>query len=112
MYNVVDEKWIKFPSPREGCEGRGGPGLQVVQGKIWVLYGFIGDKADDAHCFDIGEGEWREVETKGKKPSARSVLWTAFVGKQIVIFGGGVDPSDLGHMGAWYFTGEAYGLDT
>ncbi|CAH8290623.1 unnamed protein product [Eruca vesicaria subsp. sativa] len=76
-YNVVDEKWIKFPSPGEGCKGRGGPGLEVVEGKIWVVYGFTGDEADNVHCFDIGKGEWKEVETKGEKPSARSVFSTA-----------------------------------
>lgn len=111
-YNVVDQKWIKFPSPGEACKGRGGPGLEVVEGKIWVVYGFTGEEADDVYCFDIAKGEWKEVETKGEKPSARSVFSTAVVGKQIVIFGGEVDPSDLGHMGAGCFTGEAYGLDT
>ncbi|GLT27466.1 hypothetical protein SLA2020_024620 [Shorea laevis] len=30
----------------------------------------------------------------------------------IIIYGGKVDPSDLGHLGAGKFTGEIYGLDT
>ncbi|XP_023642367.1 nitrile-specifier protein 5 [Capsella rubella] len=111
-YNVVDQKWIKFPSPGEACRGRGGPGLAVVQGKIWVVYGFAGEEADDVHCFDIAKGEWKEVETKGEKPSPRSVFSTAVVGKQILISGGEIDPSDLGHMGAGCFTADAYGLDT
>ncbi|XP_010525270.1 PREDICTED: nitrile-specifier protein 5 [Tarenaya hassleriana] len=111
-FNVVAQKWIQFPAPGEACKGRGGPGLGIVQGKIWVVYGFTGVEADDVHCFDPAHGKWKEVETEGEKPSPRSVFSTAVFGKQIVICGGEVDPSDLGHLGAGRFTGDVFGLDT
>lgn len=111
-YDVIDQKWIEYPTAGEKCKGRGGPGLVVVQGKIWVVYGFVGMEADDVHRFDPTQKEWVEVETSGDKPTARSVFSTVSIGKYIIIYGGEVDPSDLGHMGAGKFSGEMYVLDT
>lgn len=111
-YDVVDQKWVSFPLPGESCKGRGGPGLVVSEGKVWVVYGFAGKEMDDVYYFDLVKREWSEVETKGEKPSARSVFSTTAIGKYIYIFGGEVDPSDLGHLGAGSFSGEAYALDT
>ncbi|EOX93526.1 Galactose oxidase/kelch repeat superfamily protein [Theobroma cacao] len=111
-YDVVDQKWIKYPTPGENCKGRGGPGLTVAQGKIWVVNGFSGVEMDDVHCFDPVQGQWSQVETCGEKPTARSVFSTVGIGKYIIIYGGEVDPSDLGHLGAGKFSGEVYGLDT
>ncbi|XP_051136699.1 nitrile-specifier protein 5 [Andrographis paniculata] len=110
-YDIVDEKWINYPFPGERCKPRGGPGLAAVLGKIWVVYGFSGEEEDDVHYFDLGEEKWVEVESKGDKPSARSVFSTAGIGKYIFIYGGEIDPSDLGHMGAGKFSGEIYALD-
>lgn len=111
-YNVIDKKWIQYPSPGESCKGRGGPGLAVAQGKIWVVYGFSGEEMDDVHCFDPVLGEWSEVETTGQKPTARSVFSSVGVGKYIIIYGGEIDPSDQGHMGAGMFSSDVYALDT
>ncbi|ESR61052.1 kelch repeat protein [Citrus sinensis] len=111
-FDVVDRKWIQYPSAGENCKGRGGPGLIVTQGKIWVVYGFAGVEVDDVHCFDPAHAQWAQVETSGEKPTARSVFSTVGIGKHIVVYGGEVDPSDLGHLGAGKFAGELYSLDT
>lgn len=111
-FDVVDSKWVEFPSPGENCKGRGGPGLEVAQGKIWVVYGFAGMEMDDVYCFDLGQKTWAQVETTGLKPTARSVFSTCCSGKHIVVYGGEIDPSDQGHMGAGQFSGEVYALDT
>lgn len=112
-YDVVDQKWIKFPSPGENCKGRGGPGLVVSSGKIWVVYGFAGMEVDDVHCFDPVHEVWTQVETMGgEKPTPRSVFSTVGIGKLIFIHGGEIDPSDQGHLGAGKFAGEVYALDT
>jgi hypothetical protein len=84
----------------------------VAQGKIWVVYGFSGVEMNDVHCFDPIQGTWTQVDTSGEKPSARSVFSTVGIGKYIIISGGEVDPSDLGHLGAGKFASEAYALDT
>ncbi|XP_050206094.1 nitrile-specifier protein 5 [Mercurialis annua] len=111
-YDTVEGKWVKYPSPGDSCKGRGGPGLSVTRGKIWVVYGFAGVEADDVHCYDPVLEKWDQVETSGEKPTARSVFSTVGIGKYIVIYGGEVDPSDQGHMGAGKFTGDLYALDT
>ncbi|EPS72494.1 hypothetical protein M569_02263, partial [Genlisea aurea] len=112
-YDVVDKKWIEFPSPGEGVKPRGGAGLSVVAGKIWVVYGFSGMELKDVHCFDPVEGKWCEVETGGdEKPSGRSVFSTFSYGDSILIYGGEIDPSDLGHLGAGKFADGVYGLNT
>uniref|UniRef100_A0A2P2L768 Nitrile-specifier protein 5-like n=2 Tax=Rhizophora mucronata TaxID=61149 RepID=A0A2P2L768_RHIMU len=111
-YDVVEQKWIKNPTPGYSLKGRGGPGLAVVQGKIWVVYGFSGVEMDDVHCFNPAEETWVQVETSGENPTARSVFSAVGIGKYIIIYGGEVDPSDLGHLGAGKFTSEAYVLDT
>ncbi|EOA39049.1 hypothetical protein CARUB_v10011659mg [Capsella rubella] len=54
-YNIVGQNWTQLPNPGESCKARGGPGLVVVQGKIWVVYGFNGDEVDDVHCYDPAE---------------------------------------------------------
>ncbi|KAK4429225.1 Nitrile-specifier protein 2 [Sesamum alatum] len=111
-YDVVDKEWIELPLPGENCKPRGGPGLAAVLGKIWVVYGFSGVELDDVHYFDPKEGKWVQVETSGEKPTARSVFSAVGVGKYIFIYGGEIDPSDLGHLGAGKFSGEVYALDT
>ncbi|CAK9151865.1 unnamed protein product [Ilex paraguariensis] len=111
-YDVVDQKWLKFPVPGENCKGRGGTGLAVALGKIWVVYGFSGVELDDVHYFDPVDEKWVQVETSGEMPTARSVFSTVGIGKYIFIYGGEVDPSDLGHLGAGKFTGDVYALDT
>lgn len=111
-FDVVDQKWIQYPPAGENCKGRGGPGLFVAQEKIWVVYGFAGEEVDDVHCFDPAHGQWAQVDTSGEKPTARSVFSTVGIGKNIIVFGGEVDPSDLGHLGAGKFSGEVYSLET
>lgn len=111
-FDVVEKVWIKFPGPGEACKGRGGLGLAVAEGKIWVVYGFSGEETDDVHCFDLAHEKWAQVDTKGEKPSPRSVFSSLVIGKYIFIYGGEVDPSDQGHLGAGKFSGEVYALDT
>ncbi|XP_022637078.1 nitrile-specifier protein 5 isoform X3 [Vigna radiata var. radiata] len=111
-FDAVEGKWVEFPSPGESCKGRGGPGLAVAEGKIWVVYGFSGEEMDDVHCFNLAHKTWTQVETSGLKPTARSVFCTLGNGKHIIVYGGEIDPSDQGHLGAGQFSGELYALDT
>ncbi|KAF6153784.1 hypothetical protein GIB67_001017 [Kingdonia uniflora] len=111
-FDANNQMWVRFPSPGEKCRGRGGPGLAVSGGKIWVVYGFGGEELDDVHCFDPITGEWTQVETTGEKPTPRSVFSTVGIEGYIFIHGGEVDPSDLGHLGAGKFAREVFALDT
>ncbi|XP_068642444.1 thiohydroximate-O-sulfate sulfur/sulfate-lyase (nitrile-forming) NSP5 [Aristolochia californica] len=111
-YDVIDGEWLQYAAAGAACRGRGGPGLAVIDGRIWVVYGFAGEEVDDVHCFDPSSGKWSQVETTGEKPSPRSVFSTAGIGKYVFIYGGEIDPSDQGHLGAGKFGGEVYALDT
>ncbi|OAY71428.1 Nitrile-specifier protein 5 [Ananas comosus] len=111
-YDTNDKQWIQYPSPGDSCRPRGGPGLAVAGEKIWVVYGFSGAELDDVHCFDLVSEKWDLVETTGNKPSPRSVFCTSSIGKYVIIYGGEVDPSDLGHLGAGKFSSEAFALDS
>lgn len=111
-FNIVDQKWVELPNPGEACKARGGPGLAVVQGKIWVVYGFCGNEMDDVHCFDPVKSKWTKVETRGEKPWARSVFSIAVVGKYIIISGGEVEMDPKAHLGPGILIGGAFVLDT
>lgn len=111
-YNIEEGKWRALP----GCSKlapRGGPGLAVTGNKVWVVFGFGGKhELSDVHRFDLDTNLWEEVETSGEKPSPRSVFSCFSQGKYVVVYGGEVDPSDLGHMGAGAFVSDTFALDT
>ncbi|KAK8916807.1 Nitrile-specifier protein 3 [Platanthera zijinensis] len=112
-YDTYLREWRQFPLPGDECPPRGGPGLAVSSGKVWVVYGFSGaEELDDVHAFDLAREEWSTVDASGKKPSPRSVFSVAGIGRHVLIYGGEIDPSDLGHLGAGQFGGEVYALDT
>ncbi|KAL1220446.1 Thiohydroximate-O-sulfate sulfur/sulfate-lyase (nitrile-forming) NSP2 [Cardamine amara subsp. amara] len=111
-FNVANEKWVQLPSPGDSCKERGGPGLVVVQGKIWMLYGFDGDECDDIHCFDVDRNEWKKVETTGEKPPPRSVFAAAAVGKYVIVFGGEIEMDPKAHIGPGKLCGKGFVLDT
>lgn len=111
-FDIAAKKWAKFVEPGSTCLPRGGPGLFVSCGKIWVVYGFSGKELDDVHCFDLKTGIWTLVETSGDKPSARSVFSLAGMGNRVILYGGEIHPSDLKHLGAGSFSEEIFALDT
>ncbi|KAL0696520.1 hypothetical protein Bca4012_063700 [Brassica carinata] len=120
-YNTSEGKWVQLPDPGENFEKRGGAGLHVVQGKIWVVYGFSSSlkpgmkydyESDKVQYFDLASQTWTEVETTGDKPQARSVFASAVVGKHILIFGGELKSDPKGHFGPGILTDDGFALDT
>ncbi|KAG2305995.1 hypothetical protein Bca52824_025743 [Brassica carinata] len=96
-YNIADQKWVQ-----------GGAGLQLVQGKVWVVYGFNGCEIDDVHYSD----PVKQVETFGEKPSARSVFASAVVGKHIVLFGDEIAMDPQAHVGPGQLIDGTFALNT
>ncbi|KAL0796545.1 hypothetical protein Bca101_067922 [Brassica carinata] len=120
-YNTSEGTWAQLPDPGENFEKRGGAGFHVVQGKIWVVYGFSSAltpdtkfdyESDKVQYFDPASQTWTEVETKGDKPQARSVFASAVVGKHILIFGGELKSDPKGHFGPGTLSNEGFALDT
>ncbi|KAL2634788.1 hypothetical protein R1flu_006267 [Riccia fluitans] len=111
VYDIKSGEW-EAQSSSSSCIPRGGPGLVVVNGAVWVIFGFNGCELTDIHRYDLATKSWEEIEATGEKPTGRSVFGTSVFGKYILIYGGEVDPSDQGHLGAGAFSCEIYLLDT
>ncbi|KAJ4876728.1 Nitrile-specifier protein 1 [Raphanus sativus] len=111
-YNIADKKWKQCATPGESFSIRGGSGLEVVNGKVWVVYGFNNYEIDNVYYYDPVQNKWTEVETFGEKPSGRSVFASAVVGKRIVIFGGEVDMDPQAHVGPGQLVDGTFALDT
>ena len=101
---------------------RGGAGLVAHKDKLFVIGGFSGKEQGDVHIFDMITQTWQEL-TGGPALPARSVFALGVLPQSdnkmnndvsrwwIVVFGGEVDPSDLGHEGAGDYADEVFGLD-
>ncbi|XP_010487503.1 PREDICTED: nitrile-specifier protein 1-like [Camelina sativa] len=111
-YNIADKKWVQCSTPGDNFSIRGGAGLEVVQGKVWVVYGFNGCELDDVHYYDPVKDKWTQVETFGEKPSVRSVFASAAVGKHILLFGGEVAMDPQGHVGPGQLADGTFALNT
>eukprot|EP00850_Spirogloea_muscicola_P020424 SM000216S06550 [mRNA] locus=s216:65038:66517:+ [translate_table: standard] len=111
VYDVDAGSWRQLPSS-SSCVPRGGPGLVVLHDQVYVIFGFNGAELGDMHRFDLKTETWEEVLQGGEKPSPRSVFGVSTVGdRYIVLFGGEIDPSDQGHLGAGRFSDETYVFD-
>ncbi|XP_010465665.1 PREDICTED: nitrile-specifier protein 1-like isoform X1 [Camelina sativa] len=111
-YNIADKKWVQCSTPGDYFSVRGGAGLEVVQGKVWVVYGFNGEEVDDVHYYDPVEDKWTQVETFGEKPSVRSVFASSAVGEHILLFGGEVAMDPQGHVGPGTLADGTFALNT
>lgn len=114
VFDIPSGEWSKLPSPPPGSNlvPRGGPGLVVLNNSVWVIFGFCGHELTDIHRFDFQQKTWEEVTYGGEKPPGRSVFGTATIRNKIVLYGGEVDPSDQGHMGAGAFSSDVLVFDT
>jgi N-acetylneuraminic acid mutarotase len=124
-YDTNSNTWEELPSP-EGCLGRGGPGFVALDGSLWVIGGFTGREASDIHRFDMAANSWETnitvTSADHDQPAftGRSVFGrgghdcsTAGCGHagHLLVFGGEIDPSDLGHAGAGDFSNTTYCMD-
>jgi hypothetical protein len=79
---------------------------------IYIIGGFTGQEAGDIHRFDLVSGRWEEISTgENREFTPRSVFGHGVVGSNILIYGGEVDPSDMGHAGAGEFSADTFSLD-
>ena len=123
-YDVRGNGWQSFPS-LQSMLGRGGAGLFVNGREAFVVGGFTGKESNDVFRFDFRNQGWESVETSGASFTARSVFGKALHGSSaamdsklccphaghILVFGGEIDPSDLGHAGAGQFDDTCFCLD-
>jgi len=108
--------WTALPISAD-IKGRGGPTFQAsADGKgLFVVGGFTGCESGDIHRFDIKSQTWSQLDSTMRP---RSVCISSSLSLspdspagQIVIFGGEVDESTLGHEGAGDFANDLVVLD-
>lgn len=108
-FDVTSCQWEEQPR-HDAIEGRGGPGLVAVGECIYVVAGFAGRETNDVHKFDTVTKSWTTLSFGTPLPP-RSVFGIASDGQHIVVIGGEVDPSSLGHEGAGNFSNECFVLN-
>ncbi|KAM3571606.1 hypothetical protein VYU27_006374 [Nannochloropsis oceanica] len=106
-FDIGKGTWEALPS-KEEMKGRGGAAVTAVDGKVLLLGGFAGEEARDMWAFDLEKKEWEDWSSYSTGLEPRSVFGLQPVqgGKSLVLFGGEVDPSSAGHMGAGGFAGD------
>lgn len=124
--------WTRLPDP-PGLAGRGGPTLEAVDGGAALLLfsGFPGKESKDCLLYRIADRAWEVLydpaegaAPKAGAPPGSAAAWGALEprsvcasfavggGHGVVVVGGEVAPSSLGHAGAGGFTDEVLLLDS
>jgi len=106
-FDTRTNEWAKLADGSQAVspiEGRGGPNLIASSDgkKLFVIGGFSGQEMGDVHVY--GDGTW--VKTATNLKICRSVCVSCRIGRKLVVFGGEVEPSDMGHAGAGSFQGD------
>ena len=118
-FDLEIRKWTKLNSC-EDIKGRGGSALVAFESSdetkepslLYVIAGFCGEELDDCYQYNIVEKKWSKSVSLPRKLSVfayssikrRSNL-------RLVVHGGEVDPSTLGHKGAGEFCNDTYVFD-
>ena len=81
--------------------------------RLAVIAGFAGEETNDGHAYDLKQGAWETSALGGLTDlRPRSVcIAISLPGDKALIFGGEVNPSDLGHEGAGGFENDVAVLD-
>lgn len=107
-FDLTTQTWYTLPPST--LRGRGGTNLCALSSsqKLLVWAGFAGEETRDGQLYDIATQMWQTVELS-EPVRPRSVCVAGILSlsdddkERIVIFGGEVNPSDLGHEGAGGF---------
>ena len=128
-YDIRENSWEALPG-YDSMLGRGGAGFVEHGQELWVIGGFTGKESNEVFRFDLRNNTWETVHTTQPEDSnlkftARSVFGKSChsAGKSgaqqccshadhIIVFGGEIDPSDLGHAGAGQFDDTCFCLNT
>lgn len=102
-------EWTQQPQ-NDVIIGRGGCGFVAHGQNLFVIAGFCGDQTNTCYKFDLEKKSWSTIASEGLKP--RSVFGICTVGNHVIILGGEVDQSQLGHLGAGVFADDLVALNT
>lgn len=93
-------EWSQQPK-NEGMKGVGGAGFVSHGENLFVIAGFDGDETNDCYKFNITTKTWTKIPSDNLRP--RSVFGICTVGNHLIVLGGELEQSNVGHLGAGDF---------
>lgn len=80
---------------------------------LYLIGGFCGHELDDCFRFEIKTQKWEQIESLPRKLSvfACSSVGNRNSNVRLILHGGEVDPSTVGHNGAGEFSSDTYIFD-
>ncbi|CAF1083398.1 unnamed protein product [Brachionus calyciflorus] len=109
-FDIGSQKWTKLPSD-ESIVARGGACLVSRDQCLYLIGGFCGHELDECFMFDLRENKWTQIESLPRKLSVFACSSINSENVQLVLHGGEVDPSTMGHNGAGEFSSDTYVYD-
>ncbi|CAK9103989.1 unnamed protein product [Durusdinium trenchii] len=112
QFDTVRSTWHNLATSK--LRGRGGPNLVHLgqSNRLAVVAGFAGKETNDGHAYDLSMGAWEQSLLSGLADlRPRSVSVAISFHSFSAVFGGEVNPSDLGHEGAGGFENDVALLD-
>lgn len=113
-YDISLNIWTKLASSAL-IFGRGGPSIvaSTDHKRIYIATGFSGNENNDVHVYDIDTQTWTQLASNtDNKYRARSVCASCILLNSMVIVGGEVNSSELGHAGAGDFDSNIVTITT
>lgn len=114
-FDLRTSQWSRVSNVPEKILPRGGPGFcgysSASQRFLYIMGGFSGEEQDDCYKVDLATQTFTDVE---RLPFKLSVFATASLSRpdlHLVVHGGEIDPSQLGHSGAGEFTSQTMVFD-
>ena len=110
-FDLRARAWRRLPDPPSDVRGRGGATLEAAGGALWLAGGFAGEETSDVLRFDRAAETWTRRADASEWLRPRSVCSSFAADDAVILFGGEVDPSEKGHLGAGGFADDLVALD-
>jgi N-acetylneuraminic acid mutarotase len=113
-FDLEAKKWTRLPSD-DRILPRGGSTLCSYENSdekcLYVIAGFAGKELDDCYKFNLKDKSWSQIQDLPRKLSVFACAAVSNSSMRLILHGGEVDPSTLGHNGAGEFTRETFMFD-
>ena len=116
-FDTIRRTWHNLGT--SSLQGRGGPNLLHLSdsNRLAVIAGFAGQETNDGHAYDLGKGTWETsllgglADLRPRSVAVAISLPGSTGAASGLVFGGEVNPSDLGHEGAGGFENDVAVFD-
>jgi hypothetical protein len=113
-FNLETKQWTRLPT-NDSILPRGGTSLCSYENAdekcLYVIGGFAGMELDDCYKFNLIDKSWSSIQNLPRKLSVFALASVKNSTTRLILHGGEVDPSTLGHNGAGEFTKETFLFD-